>query len=62
MELAERAKAIADKARTDREAAAKANRERYPEFADYVDELRRVFGPGCRVIRVVPDVLGDANG
>jgi len=35
-----------------REREAQANRERYPEIAAFVDDLRRVFGDGVRVLSV----------
>lgn len=50
MTPAERAAAIAARARateaqaTGRRLAAAENRRRYPEFAAWVDDLRRVFG------------------
>ncbi len=31
---------------------AQRNRERAPEFAAFVDDYRRVFGPGVRVVYV----------
>lgn len=58
MDLVERTAAIAARARADettrtatREAAAAENRRRYPEFAAWVDDLRRVFGD-VRVTRI----------
>ena len=44
MTPAERAAAIASQARSERDEQTRRNRERAPEFAAFVDELRRVFG------------------
>jgi hypothetical protein len=62
MDLAERAQAIADKARGDREAQARANRERYAWFIPRVDEYQARFGAeNCRVTYLT-DQHGEANG
>lgn len=55
-ELVERTRRIAESARETEEARRERNRQRYPELAALLDEYRRVFGPGCRVIRVVDDL------
>ena len=36
------------------EAARQRNREQYPEIAAFVDECRRVFGEGVKVVSITP--------
>lgn len=40
---------------SEREKEAKANREKYPWLVPVVDELREVFGPGVKVVKIIHD-------
>lgn len=51
--LAARASAASEAKRQRREAKRQEMRERHPEIAAFVDELRQAFGDGVRVIGLI---------
>jgi len=49
-----RLSSVHDEPKRVRSKEAEENRRKYPEIAQFVDECRRVFGPGVRVISITP--------